>query len=375
MGAAPNTRTAHGLAWAMGGISLVLAVAGLTLGALNWSTALPPGTDDQGVSLALLIAFVPFSLVGALILYRRPYHAIGWLFGAMGLSILLSGAAGQYAIYGLITRAEPLPGSVIVLWMAGWLVFPAIAGAFLLLQVFPDGQLLSRRWVPIVVLVVFGTLLISVGAAFAPGTLEIASVRNPFGIRALSFLAEENNPGWLGFVIAPIAGLVAIVIRFRRSTGDERRKLKLFAYAAGFLAVALGVVNFTSDPQTPAWAMLVLSVAFASVPIAAGIGILRHSLYGIDLVVSRALVYGVLAAFITAVYVGVVVGVGAIIGVGAFTGSRGDVVLSLVATAAIALAFQPLRERARRLANRVVYGHRATPYQVLSGLSDRMAGT
>ncbi len=175
--------------------------------------------------------------------------------------------------------------------------------------------------------------------------------------------------------MAPIGGLAAIVIRFRRSKGDERRKLKLFAYAAGFLAVALGLLTFVSDPDTPAWALMVLAVAFAFIPVTTGIGILRHSLYDIDLVVSRALVYGALAAFITAVYVGVVVGIGAIIGVGAFAGSGGNVVLSLVATAVIALAFQPLRERARRLANRLVYGKRATPYEVLSGFSDRVAGS
>jgi signal transduction histidine kinase len=92
-------------------------------------------------------------------------------------------------------------------------------------------------------------------------------------------------------------------------------------------------------------------------------------------VISRALVYAVLAALITAGYVGVVIGIGAIIGVGAFSGSEQNVVLSLVAAAVVALAFQPLRERARRLANRLVYRNRATPYEVLSGFSDRMGGS
>src|SRR6266498_4688728 len=225
--------------------------------------------------------------------------------------------------YGLITRPEPLAGSVIMSWLSGWGIFPGIMGAFLLLLVFPDGHLLSRRWVPLAMAVSLGASLLALGAAFAPGTVSIPYVRKPFGIPALSFLKEDSNPGWIGFIVAPIGGLAAIVIRFRRSKGDERRKLKLFAYAAGFLAVALGLLTFVSDPDTPAWALMVLAVPFAFIPVTTGIGILRHSLYDIDLVVSRALVYGALAAFITAVYVGVVVGIGAIIGVGAFAGSGG----------------------------------------------------
>jgi signal transduction histidine kinase len=375
MGRVLSTRMAHRLAWALAGASVGLAAVGLTLSVANWSTQLPPGMDEQGPFLALFSAFIPFSLVGALILYRRPDHRIGWLFSAMGLSFLIGGAAQQYGIYGLITRPKPLPGSIVLSWLANWILYPGLAGALLLLLVFPDGHLLSKRWIPLAVAVTLGVSLLAVGSAFAPGHLSVRTVRNPFAFKALSFLDENHNPGWIGFILAPIGGLVAIVIRFRRSKGDERRRLKLFAYAAGFLAVALSIISFASDPTTPAWALVLLAVAFAFVPIATGIGILRHSLYDIDLVISRAIVYAVLVALITAAYVGVVIGIGAIIGVGAFSGSEQNLVLSLVAAAVVALAFQPLRERARRLANRLVYGNRATPYEVLSGFSDRMGGS
>jgi len=75
MGRVLNTRTAHGLAWAVGGLSVALATFSLTLIVLNWSTPLPVGMDAHGANLALLLAFLPFSLVGALILYRRPEHS------------------------------------------------------------------------------------------------------------------------------------------------------------------------------------------------------------------------------------------------------------------------------------------------------------
>ena len=103
---------------------------------------------------------------------------------------------------------------------------------------------------------------------------------------------------------------------------------------------------------------------------AVGVAILRYRLYDIDLLISRTVVYGLLTALVTAVYLAIVVGVGTLVG------SRGnqDLFLSIVATAVIAVAFQPARERSRRLANRLVYGERASPYEVLSEFTRSMAG-
>jgi len=91
----------------------------------------------------------------------------------------------------------------------------------------------------------------------------------------------------------------------------------------------------------------------------------------LDVVISTALVYAVLAVFITAVYMLLVVGVGTLAGLG----GRPSLGLSILATAVVAVAFQPVRERVQRLANRLVYGKRATPYEALAQLSERMAGT
>ena len=106
-----------------------------------------------------------------------------------------------------------------------------------------------------------------------------------------------------------------------------------------------------------------------ALPLAAGIAIFKHRLYDIDLVISRTLVYGSLAVFITAVYIGIAVGIGALIG----GGGKPNLVLSIVATAIVAVGFQPVRERVQRVANRLVYGKRATPYEVLSQFSERVA--
>ena len=106
--------------------------------------------------------------------------------------------------------------------------------------------------------------------------------------------------------------------------------------------------------------------ALLGVPGAIAIAILKYRLYDIDVIINRAVVYGLLAAAFTGVYVLVVVGIGSLIGYGV-----GDPLLTTIAVVAIALLFQPLRRRAQRLANRLVYGDRATPYQVLSEFADR----
>src|SRR5206468_6301728 len=103
------------------------------------------------------------------------------------------------------------------------------------------------------------------------------------------------------------------------------------------------------------------------IAIAAGVAILKYRLYDIDVVINKTLVYGSLAAFITAVYVAIVVGIGTAIG----QGERPNLGLSILATAVVALAFQPVKGRVQRLANRLVYGRRATPYEVLSEFSAR----
>jgi hypothetical protein len=130
---------------------------------------------------------------------------------------------------------------------------------------------------------------------------------------------------------------------------------------AVFLTVAfLGELVFTGIGTLRRIGEIGVIVSFLAIPVATGIAVLKYRLYELDVVISRAVLYGALVAIITLVYVGIVVGIGAAVG------SRGNVLLSILATAIIAVAFQPLRERVRRLANRLVYGRRATPYEVLS---------
>jgi signal transduction histidine kinase len=115
---------------------------------------------------------------------------------------------------------------------------------------------------------------------------------------------------------------------------------------------------------------LAIGLFLPALPISIGIAMLKYRLYDIDIVINKSLVFGTLAVFITAVYIGIVVGIGTLIG----SAGRPNLALSIIATAIVAVAFQPARDRIQRLANRLVYGKRATPYEVMADFSERMAG-
>jgi signal transduction histidine kinase len=168
-----------------------------------------------------------------------------------------------------------------------------------------------------------------------------------------------------------LLSVASLIVRFRRSRGDERQQIKLFAFAAGLLA---GWLTLTSIGEAAGISWLVDSplitvlsiVAFLALPAAVGAAILKYRLYELDLVIRKTVVFGLLALFMTLVYAAVVGGIGALVG------STSNTTLSFVAAAALAVLFQPARERARRIADRLVYGRRATPYEVLAEFSGRV---
>jgi signal transduction histidine kinase len=198
---------------------------------------------------------------------------------------------------------------------------------------------------------------------------------NPIGIEAAG--AVIGGLVGVGFLVLAALGLLcaaSLVVRFRRARGEERKQIEWLAYGGVLLAVYLLLTTLGEWTRVPllvdSFLMTALSViAFTSIPLAVGVALLRYRLYEIDVVINKTVVVAVLATFVTAVYLAIVVGIGTAIG----TRGEPNLVLSIAATAVIALAFQPLRERARRLADHVVYGKRATPYEVLSDFSERMA--
>ena len=175
-------------------------------------------------------------------------------------------------------------------------------------------------------------------------------------------------------LLAGLAAIASLIVRYRRALGEEREQLKWFLSAGAVMVAGFALIILDSTLHGPVLDLIappLAVLAILAVPAATGVAILRYRLYDIDVVINRTLVYGALAAFITAVYVGIVVGVGTLVG----SGGQPNIVLSIIATAIVAVAFQPVRERLQKVANRIVYGNRATPYEVLSQFSERVAET
>jgi len=334
------------------------------------------GGYGTGASDFLLLASTLVQLgVAAIVGLRRPGHPVGWLLLASITASLVDTALLQtFVIYSIDITHRAVPGGD----LAGtfeqmmWLPYVVPLAVFLPL-VFPSGTLLSRRWRP--VLWVAGAALV-VGFIAGDVAPSLQSDNLLPGVRQVAVpapLAQVADFLKFSIIVLPpcvLAGVVAMVLRYRRGSADERHQLKwliaaVTVYLIGF--VASSVPSLAG--YRVAWLQDVALVGLALIPIAAAVAVLKYRLYDIDLVISRALVYGSLAVFITAVYVGIVVGLGMLVG----SGGRPNLLLSIVATAVVAVAFQPVRERLQKVANRLVYGRRATPYEVLSEFSQRVA--
>jgi signal transduction histidine kinase len=365
-----SRRTSSLVAWSMAAASVMLLVVAYVLSIRNGT--FPGISRSEGPDL-----FIPpgFVAVGLIVATQRRSNPIGWLFLAGGLIIAARGAAEQYAIHGL--KSAPVsPGTDWAMWFQNWIlaaIFPAGILLFLFL-LFPNGRLPSRRWRLIAVTAVVVSVYTAVITIFDPSRISFSpglpSTPNPIGIKG--FPAVSELAGFIGYVIGGVLVLLAgvsQVLRYRRATGEEREQVKWFAFSALTTIVALIVAQFIPHNPQAAFSLIVVIGFGVAVPVSCAVAILKYGLYEIDVIISKTVLFAVLAALFTLVYVGVVVGIGAAVG------RRSSPLLTVAAAAIIAVGFQPARDRARRFANRLVFGERATPYEVLSAFSERMAGT
>ncbi|HEV3166484.1 MAG TPA: histidine kinase [Isosphaeraceae bacterium] len=354
-------------------VSMTALSAGLLVAWVALVVAMPTAVPSDDTAGQLLLALPLFSggVIAFLLTARRPENPVGWLLGGSMVVItilLLGNAYGDHWLY-----APDLPGALVVplgvIGALGWAAgFPALL--VVLPLVFPDGHLLSRRWRPLVWLAAATAIMAVIASSLDPAAMGDGhrQVANPLGLSgAHDFLNLLLGPVYT-VVAVPlmVAAVVSLGIRYRRADSALRHQLKWFIAAASVAVVAMVVALVT---QFSPLGFLAITIGFTALPVSIGIAVLRYRLYDIDVVISRALVYGALAAFITAVYVGIVVGIGTLVG----GGGRPNLVLSILATAIVAVGFQPVRERVQKVANRLVYGKRATPYEVLSEFSGRVA--
>ena len=352
--------------WLAGGL-LLLTVAALAVSA---------GFGVAAGNLMDAFAFAPlllaFAVVGAIVASHRPANPIGWLFLAEGLGFALGVATDTYATYATRAGAATPPSVAWAVWLGAILGELGFLFALAIL-LFPDGRLPSPRWRVVAWLIVAGEALVVLMAATSSAALRAqaaAVLVSPVRLIPDRLADPVVNVLQTAFVPLTLAAAAGLAVRYRRATPDMRHQIKWVAYASLLTGAALLITALVFG--NPLGALLAVGPL---IPVAAGIAIFKYRLYDIDVVISKTIVYGSLAAFITLVYVVIVAGIGSL-GPGFLrAGSRPDLGLSIVATAVVAVAFQPVRERAQRLANRLVFGQRATPYEALSEFAGRMGGT
>jgi hypothetical protein len=360
---------------------LAIFVATIPLWFLARSADLPSRwAADLGVgSMVGGALFLAFPLVGALIASRRPKNAVGWLCLAVGLLWALSGVCDYYGFYGAATPGS-VPFPVVAAGISDWIWVPAIGllGTYVLL-LFPDGRLPSRRWRPLAWLSGAVILLLSLGIMLAPGRLDnLAGVRNPTGIEGAEWLVAGAYALLPLLPLCMLASALSLLLRYRRSGGEERQQIKWIAFAASVVVVLYAVAMiasfvFPEEAWTTAgsvwWLNLLTYVVLASftlVPIAVGIAVLKYRLYDIDLLINRALVYGPLTAMLALVYFGGVVGLQATL---RGLTSQESTLAVVASTLVIAALFNPLRRGVQGLVDRRFYRRKYDAAKTLAAFS------
>jgi hypothetical protein len=362
-----STRAAAWITWSAWASTVLAAALTLILVSFNVPSSSPRNTA------VLSLVIVAFSTVGALVASRRPENPIGWLFCSGAFIWILGELALEYGVYALITAPGALPAGAWMAWFGGW---ARGVGWFLivvfLLLLFPTGRLPSRRWRLVLggALGYVGFFTLAVWLSPVSQDLRLAFVRNPLRLE-LEIMNPLVEILYLTLPLLLLVSGMAVIVRFRRSTGDERQQIKWFAYAVGVMVVLFtlwlslelaGLVSVTS---------LAFTVPLTGLPIAAGIAILKYRLYDIDVVINRTLVYGSLTAMLALVYFGGVAATQAIFQ--ALTSQQEPPQLAVVvSTLVIAALFNPLRKRIQSFIDRRFYRRKYDARKTLEAFSAKL---
>ncbi|HWM74720.1 MAG TPA: hypothetical protein VNQ53_13305 [Nocardioides sp.] len=356
-------------AWVLAAVTFVFVAADIAVVAAYSSLFSEESVAVHGFPFTQA-AVLGSALMGAVILARYERHAVGVLLSVIGVTSSFSLLTEAYNVW-VIDHGGPGPSDLasvagwVSLLLGGQFAFALIAVMFLLA---PDGQFLSLRWRWAARAIAAGLVICSVVLASVDPTdidvreADVGGVRGPF-----------FSVGFFLICGGLVAALVSMWIRFRRSRGEERRQLLLIALAVAALVVGLTnllVVQSVNGGEQTWVAALPLVFAYALLPVLFALAALRYRLYDIEVVVNRTVVLAVGFAFAAIGYTTVVVVVGRLVDT-----RTGGLLLSLLATALVAIAFQPLRRGVIKLANRIAYGARAQPYEALSDFSRRLADT
>ncbi|HEY6680662.1 MAG TPA: histidine kinase [Actinomycetota bacterium] len=370
-----SARAVRAVAW--GSVALAIAFGvfaiGLTAGnggALPVTTTIESGAIGTSVLMAIVLSF---SIVGAIIATRRPDNWLGWLFCADGLLISFQNFAGVYAsFHGTAARPGSLPGAA---WFALlddslWIPFLFMTTAFLFL-LFPEGRPVGRgRKNAVIIASVAAVVATTVAGLFEPTLYIYPDVPNPIGVQLPSIVSGPlTGASFLVLLSVLVYAVVNLFRRLRRSSGEERLQFRWFTYST--VLILLLFIPSAFLPSVPVFVQLLGALALFTLPVAVGVSIMRYRLYDIDVVIKKTVVYAILAGLIVIVGAVVILVLGGI-AVGPVSNNRA---LLITAGAVMGFAIWPLRLIASRLADRIVFRGRETPYEVLTSFADRVAET
>ena len=351
----------------------------LTYSVVPWSTT---SLLDHVQGVMLDLGFSTFALVGALLVARRPANAIGWIMASIGLMVPIFNTGSAYATYVMATRGSADALAVLGAWAANWYWFVMLALALIYLpMLFPDGRLISRRWLPVAMIGGAGALGVAILGALSDtlvgGDDTTYRINNPIGIEGL------GNPQNLQifvmlevlFAVGVGGAAASVVVRLRRSRGVERRQLEWFAYTTVLFIGSSMLTGIISDATGVGWlgrVSFVLSIlGIVCLPIAVGIAVLKYRLYDIDIIINRTLVYGSLTLMLLLVYFGGVATIQTLFRT--LTGQERQPQLAVVvSTLAIAALFNPLRRRIQSFIDRRFFRSKYDARKTLESFSARL---
>ena len=358
-----NTGRTRAIAWLLLGASLALTGSAIFLLILGWSTPVDPGWGFRGFGIYFALTF---SAVGIVVVTNRPANRVGWVFLVIGLHTAFMVFGEEYTHYNILTRAtraQPLPGTLVLAWTVNWAWVPLMGylavGLFML---FPDGRFHSRGWRNLAVVAVIVSAAQTVVVALDPGPLQSSApyLTSPYSIEALD-RATERFTFPMMFVLG--AAAVALVVRYRSSSREVRQQIKWLVSAS--VLTALGLTTNVLGLKISEYLTI---FAMGTIPAVAGVAILKHRLFDIDLIINRTLVYGALTVTLAAIYfASVVLLQAAFRGV---TGQESDLAL-IVSTLVIAALFQPARRRVQTTIERRLYRSRYDATRTLADFGTR----
>jgi class 3 adenylate cyclase len=320
-----------------------LVAAGVAMLITTRDVALPPAWGFRGFPIFFAVTY---SFVGWLIASRRPENRIAWLLLATGLGGAILFFTVEYATFGAVAYPGSLPGPQYVAWVGSWIWVPFSFGAApLFFLLFPDGHLKSARWKPVLWLSAGVMTVNAVLLALVPGPLtNFGYADNPFGVPAVGSLVGLGQALVVLFGFTFLGAAVSLALRLREAKGEERQQIKWVAYAAVIASVSALAADVFGKPFDA-----LFIVAVSSLPIAAGIAVLRYRLYDVDLLINRTVVYGAVTAVLAVAF-----WVADVILQQVFqsaTGQRSDLLTGALGVG-VGLLFAPLRRRVKPVVDR-----------------------